>query len=602
MIKQMKNTLALLTLLLLGLNVVQAQHNTKIHVAINGTDSGSIGNQNAPFRKIQSAIGYALNGDTIVVHPGRYKENLLVDGKNIYIYSEFQNVKDSTLLKNTIIDGDSSANAFILKNFNGEVNGFTIERGLSNYGAGLYVFSGNNPIIRNCIIQKNVGTGDICGHGVVLKANNGLLENCIIRNNWGRKHTVIVTGQSIFRNSNVYNNTAWEESNVVISSPSSIYNVLIHHNVGGGLKVWPGGDTAKIFNLTIAFNTQFGIWVWGLNTTNNTTSKISNSIIYGNTTNNIILTQSGAPAQTRLEIDNCIVQGGAAGIVTNAYNLLQYGNNNINANPNFISDWDLHLNKTSPAIGKGKNVVSFSNFSHTIFPFDYDGNPRPNPVGSTPDIGAYENILGTPIDTSCNYIFTTMPTNASKPKGVSHIFNSFHNGNYSYQWQADAAGLGWQNVSNMNQYSGANGNNLTVNNISVSNHNQRFRVIAFKTGCADTSNVANLQVTDTCLTSVTDTLIIQTTVGLPTPNITNTLLIYPNPAKDRITIDNGNYTVMAGYSIKIENSLGQQVFNSAITQAQFNIDLSTWTGKGIYYVRVLDTQGNVVIIRKILLQ
>jgi hypothetical protein len=111
-----------------------------------------------------------------------------------------------------------------------------------------------------------------------------------------------------------------------------------------------------------------------------------------------------------------------------------------------------------------------------------------------------------------------------------------------------------------------------------------------------------LQVADTCLTTVTDTLIIKTTVGLPTPNTINTLLIYPNPAKDRITIDNGNYTVMAGYSIKIENSLGQQVFNSAITQAQFNIDLSTWTGKGIYYVRLLDASGNVVTTRKILLQ
>lgn len=598
----MKNCLALITLFLFGFNLVYAQHNTKIHVAINGNDSGSIGNQSAPFRKIQTAINYALSGDTIIVHPGRYKENLLVDGKNIFIYSEFQGTKDSTLLKNTIIDGDSSANAFILKNFNGEVNGFTVERGLSNYGAGLYVFSGNTPIIRNCIIQKNVGTGDICGHGVVLNSINGILENCIIRDNWGRKHTVILSGQSIFRNSNVYNNTAWEESNVVISSSSSIYNVLIHHNIGGGLKVWPGGDTAKIFNLTIAFNTQFGIWVWGLNTSNNTTSKISNSIIYGNTENNIRLTQSGAPAQTRLEINNCIVQGGAAGIVTNAYNILQYSNNNIDANPDFISDWDFHLNKTSPAIGKGKNVVTFSNFSHTVFPFDYDGNPRPNPIGSTPDIGAYENVLGTPIDTSCNYVFTTMPISASKPKGSSHIFNSLHNGNYSYQWQADAAGLGWQNVSNMNHYSGANTNNLNVNNVSVSNHNQRFRVIAFKTGCADTSDIALLKVADTCLTTVTDTLIIQTTVGLPIPNIANTLLIYPNPAKDRITIDNGNFSVMNGYSIKIENSLGQQVFNSAITQAQFNIDLSTWTGKGIYYVRLLDASGNVVTTRKILLQ
>jgi hypothetical protein len=203
----------------------------------------------------------------------------------------------------------------------------------------------------------------------------------------------------------------------------------------------------------------------------------------------------------------------------------------------------------------------------------------------------------------CNdSIITTEPTNTTVGVGLNAQFTTASANGSSYQWQADAAGLGWQNVSNMNQYSGANTNNLNVTNVTVSNHNQAFRALVNSTGCADTSKVVYLKVADTCLTTVTDTLIIQTTVGLPTPNISNTLLIYPNPAKDRLTIDNGNYTAMSGYSIKIQNNLGQQVFNSAINQAQFNIDLSTWTGKGIYYVRLLDASGNVVTTRKILLQ
>ena len=597
----MKNILALVLLFMFSFNFVNAQHNTKIHVAINGKDSGSVGYQSSPFRKIQSAINYALDGDTIIVHPGRYKENLLVDAKDIYLYSEFQSNKDSSLLYNTIMDGDSMANTLILRDFNGELNGFTIERGISNYGAGLHVLNSNTPIIRNCIIQKNRGCCDITGHGVVLNATKGLMENCIVRDNWGDKWTIVVGGWSTFRNCEVYNNTALaqeEGSNLVIVGAANVSNVLIHHNNGVGMEVRfiNSPDTANIRNVTIVNNSNIGLRI------QNSHARISNSIIYGNGTKNIFLANTIAPNKTQLEIDYCIVGGGADSVQTNVYRVLTYGTHNINALPRFKSEWDLHLNNTSPAIGKGKNVVTFSNFNHTVFPFDYDGNPRPNPIGSTPDIGAYENILGTPIDTSCNYTFTTMPISATKPKGSSHSFNSFHNGNYSYQWQADAAGLGWQNVRNLNQYSGVNTNNLNVNNVSVSNHNQRFRVIAFKTGCADTSDVALLKVADTCLTTVTDTLIIQTKVGLPTPNIANTLLIYPNPAKDRITIDNGNFTVMSGYSIKIQNSLGQQVFNSAITQAQFNIDLSTWTGKGIYYVRLLDASGNVVTTRKILLQ
>jgi hypothetical protein len=227
--------------------------------------------------------------------------------------------------------------------------------------------------------------------------------------------------------------------------------------------------------------------------------------------------------------------------------------------------------------------------------------------GQMDDIGIWNRTLTqqeiTNLYRGCNdSIITTEPTNTSVGVGLNAQFSTASATGSSYQWQADAAGLGWQNVSNNNQYSGSNTNNLNVNNVSVSNQNQRFRVIAIKSGCTDTSDVALLNVTDTCLTKVTDTLIIQITLGIPTPNISNTLLIYPNPAKDRITIDNGNYTVMSGYSIKIQNSLGQQVFNSAITQAQFNIDLSTWTGKGIYYVRLLDASGNVVTTRKILLQ
>ncbi len=109
-------------------------------------------------------------------------------------------------------------------------------------------------------------------------------------------------------------------------------------------------------------------------------------------------------------------------------------------------------------------------------------------------------------------------------------------------------------------------------------------------------------ITVTNYTTVTDTLVINTTLGLPAPNNENTILVYPNPASDHITIDNGNYTSMAGYTIKIENATGQQVFQSNINQPQFYIDLSAWTGNGLYYIHLIDPQNNAVTIRKIVLQ
>jgi hypothetical protein len=182
----------------------------------------------------------------------------------------------------------------------------------------------------------------------------------------------------------------------------------------------------------------------------------------------------------------------------------------------------------------------------------------------------------------------------------------------SLQWQTNGINLGWQNIPSNTTYTDVNTNTLTLNNVQLSNHNQPFRLITIAGNCSDTSNVATIQIADTCITNVTvydtlytivtDTLIINTTLSLPAPNNENTILIYPNPASDHITIDNGNYTAMAGYTIKIENNAGQQVFQSLINQAQFYVDLSTWSGNGLYFVHLIDAQGNTVTVRKIVLQ
>jgi hypothetical protein len=178
----------------------------------------------------------------------------------------------------------------------------------------------------------------------------------------------------------------------------------------------------------------------------------------------------------------------------------------------------------------------------------------------------------------------------------------------SIQWQSNPSNIGWVNLSDNTNYNGVNNDTLVVSNVQLSNHNQPFRVLA----CGDTSNIATIQIADTCitnvtvydtlLTTVTDTLIINTTLSLPAPNNENTILIYPNPASDHITIDNGNFSAMAGYSIEIENNAGQQVFLSAINQAQFYVDLSTWSGNGLYFVHLIDPQNNTVTVRKIVLQ
>lgn len=103
--------------------------------------------------------------------------------------------------------------------------------------------------------------------------------------------------------------------------------------------------------------------------------------------------------------------------------------------------------------------------------------------------------------------------------------------------------------------------------------------------------------------NVTDTLFINTNVsGITPPKDLNTIKIFPNPTKDHITINYGNFASMNGYSLKIINSLGQVVFTATINQQSSYIDLSKWSGNGVYLVNILDKQNNTIESRKIVLQ
>ena len=80
----------------------------------------------------------------------------------------------------------------------------------------------------------------------------------------------------------------------------------------------------------------------------------------------------------------------------------------------------------------------------------------------------------------------------------------------------------------------------------------------------------------------------------------NTIKLYPNPTSSQLTIDSDNNSL--GYSINIINSSSQAVYNGTINTNQQVLDLSTWTGVGVYFLQLYDTQGNLIDVKKIVLQ
>ncbi len=239
--------------------------------------------------------------------------------------------------------------------------------------------------------------------------------------------------------------------------------------------------------------------------------------------------------------------------------------------------------------------------------------------GDIDDIGIWNRAL-----TECEILdlynsqlgsFKNTPINVNPPSsviGTSAVFTSLKP-LQAIQWQSNSNEIGWVNLPNNSKYNGVTNDTLVVSNLQVSNHNQAFRAIA----CSDTSNIAYVKITDTCITKVndtikvtkydtikvTDTLVINATLsGVSAPNNTNRLIIYPNPAKDHITIDYGVFSRMNGYTLKIVNTLGQTVFSTPINQQTSYINLSTWTGKGMYYVQIYDASNTMTENRKIVLQ
>ena len=111
------------------------------------------------------------------------------------------------------------------------------------------------------------------------------------------------------------------------------------------------------------------------------------------------------------------------------------------------------------------------------------------------------------------------------------------------------------------------------------------------------------EVRDTSYIAVTDTLVIDAVLtGIDPPENINTLKVYPNPARDHVYIETGDHTKMAGYRLKIINQLGTVVFETSVEEPLYEIDLSNWTGYGMYFIQVIDPGGSIFDIRKIILE
>ena len=335
---------------------------------------------------IQSGVNAALSGDTLVAYQGTYFENIYID-KRIILSSEYIFNNDTSYISSTIIDGSQDSTVVHIDTANVILKGFTITNGYSNYGAGITA-NGNGIVLTDLNVINNLAQGDLDGGGAAISGDVHILNSKFV-NNQGRKGGAILMswGYPLIENCQFSNNNCTESGAVfqIMSSAPTIINALITNNGNiGSLNnanlIYTQGNAADavFINSTITANSTDAYIVM------NHSGSISfmNSILYNDGFNEAGDYSGSFPSS--ISFSNCNVQG------------ITLTNENIDLNP--LLDNDFRLSDNSPCIGAGIDSL--------IVPLlDLNGDPRPNPIGSNPDIGAYENALAIP---SLN-LFTYVP-------------------------------------------------------------------------------------------------------------------------------------------------------------------------------------------------
>ena len=397
----------------------------------------TVRNVPATYATVQSALNACAAGDTVLVLPGTYTGN--ITWPSIMAIKLFS-AGDSS---NTTLTANNSGRVLTISfsglDTNTIIRGFTIKGGFlstnSSYGAGVNVSSGSVKFDRVAIKgNRSFAPGGYgYGAGVYLSNSNSVFRNSSLRLNsvdsaqWCYGGGVYITGgaprfydctissnrmnssswcygfgayvnnsNAIFRNVKLMDNTSgaaaiwYYGGGLYINGGTSNYiNILVSGNrlnsggnfyYGGGIFVDGGSTTANFFNCTVAENQRndggslngTGIYI------RNAAADFTNIVSWNNTTG----TEFGNNAGTVNVTYSCI-RGG------------YFGTGNISNNPLFVSTTDFHLTQASPCLGAGTPVGAPAN--------DLDNNPRPMPVATNPDMGAYE-LNQTPLSTTESFI------------------------------------------------------------------------------------------------------------------------------------------------------------------------------------------------------
>jgi hypothetical protein len=294
------------------------------------------------YPTIQEAISTAATGDTILVAPGSYKENLDFMGKPIIVKSE----AGPNL---TFIDGNHLGPVVTFASGEGStsiLSGFTIQNGYGDWGAGITINSSSPTIVGNILDGNAQGAG---GFGAAIGGNGSspLIEQNYFHNNtcdsqWLSGVVSFVNNSSPIIVNNVFENNQCTAINMTL--PQSNHPIITNNTIVGnrlGIRVDRRGDASlQDYRNNIIVGNGSGLHVDFGSETYNPTWR--NNIVFNN----------------GVDYDGIGNQTGR--------------NGNISADPLFVDpvNGNYHLRFGSAAIDSGDNKAPY------LPATDFDGDPR----------------------------------------------------------------------------------------------------------------------------------------------------------------------------------------------------------------------------------
>lgn len=433
------------------------------------------------FTKIQEAIDAAAHGDTVLVAPGTYIENISFIGKAIW-------VKSSDGAKMTVIDGKDPVdpNVRCVVTFDNHesadsvLDGFTLTNGGGNnaefswskrstrlwgyFGGGILCYESSPTLVNNIIIDNwaEYGGGIAChksnvmiidneifdnssydwGGGILLNESEATITNNLIRGNESGGHAGGImcrnrSSATISNNLIMDNLGPWSGGGIECQgfSDVKIYNnIIIENSSGKGGGINCSGASPDISNNLIAGNWG-GEYGGGFYCTVNSTPTITNSIFWDNFAfEGVEIYVDNFLDPSVLTMTHSDVKGGLSSTYIATGSSLDWGDGMIDADPLFadFANKDFHLTFNSPCKDSGDNTA-------VVELYDFEGDPRM--AHGTVDMGPDEfsnhlyctgdNIPGGTIEGKLVGLPDTWPVGLFIGSGVSdpplqHLWGDFY--------------------------------------------------------------------------------------------------------------------------------------------------------------------------------